>query len=44
MEVYAGTPDGFEAVLAAAVRDAGLAELIDGERHIEFFMDIHPCA
>jgi hypothetical protein len=44
MEVYAAAPDGFESVLASAVCHAGLAALIEGERHIEFFMDIHPCA
>lgn len=44
MEVYAAVPDGFESILASAVRDAGLAELIDGERHTEIFMDSHPCA
>jgi hypothetical protein len=48
MEVYLGTRVGFEQALADAVRDAGLAALIDGERHIEIFTDVlsgeTPCA
>lgn len=44
MEVYLATSTGFEAVLAAAVHDAGLGVLIDGKRHTEVFLDIAPCA
>lgn len=43
MEVYPAIPAGFDAVLAAAVVDAGLAGLIDGPRHSEIFMDLIPC-
>jgi len=34
----------FETALADAVRDAGIAALIDGPRHIEVFTDSSPCA
>ncbi|HYC43156.1 MAG TPA: DUF4936 family protein [Noviherbaspirillum sp.] len=44
MEVYQAVPDGFEATLDAAVAREGLAELIDGPRHTEHFMDIPACA
>ena len=40
MEVYPGTDHGFDAALADAVRDAQLAKLIEGERHIEVFTDV----
>lgn len=41
MEIYAAAPEGFLPVLHEAVREAQLA--IDGERHVETFVDI-PCA
>jgi hypothetical protein len=44
MEVYQAVPEGFEAALDAAVAHGGLAELIDGPRHTEYFMDIPACA
>jgi hypothetical protein len=44
MEVYPAVPENFLQLLDAAVDDAALGELIDGERHIEFFMDGHTCA
>lgn len=44
MESYLATPAGFEAALDSAVREAGLASLIDGERHVELFTDLQPCA
>lgn len=44
MEVYAGFPDNFEAMLQQAVKETGLASCIQGARHAEFFMDIAPCA
>jgi hypothetical protein len=44
MEIYPATTDGFDAALAAAVRDASLAELIAGNRHTEIFTDIQTCA
>jgi hypothetical protein len=44
MEIYPATGPGFEAALALAVRDAALAELIDGQRHAEVFMDLQTCA
>ena len=39
MEIYPGAKDGFEALIGAAVQEAGLSELIDGARHTEAFMD-----
>ncbi len=44
METYHNIPDGFDAILAQAVSQSGLASLIDGERHTEFFLDITTCA
>jgi hypothetical protein len=44
MEIYLATGAGFDAALAAAVRDAALSEQIDGQRHTEVFMDVDPCA
>ncbi|HAT33213.1 MAG TPA: DUF4936 domain-containing protein [Janthinobacterium sp.] len=44
MEIYAATAPGFDAVLAAAVEQAGLPALTTGARHTEIFMDILPCA
>lgn len=44
MEIYESVPDDFEATLDAAVAQDGLAELIDGPRHTEHFMDITACA
>ena len=43
MEIYPAAPDGFEAVLDAAVRHANLAPLIAGLRHPEVFTDFLPC-
>jgi hypothetical protein len=44
MEVYLAVPDGFDAALALAVEHSKLADLIDGDRHAERFMDIASCA
>ena len=44
MEVYPAVPDGFENLLEQAVAHAGLAALIDGERHTEHFLDFTSCA
>lgn len=44
MEIYPATPAGFDAALAAAVREAALAELIAGDRHTEIFTDLPTCA
>jgi hypothetical protein len=44
MECYLATGTGFDAALASAVLHAGVSELIDGERHIEVFTDVSPCA
>jgi hypothetical protein len=44
MESYLATAAGFEQTLDAAVREAGLAAWIDGERHCEIFTDLDPCA
>ena len=40
MEVYPATPEGFEAVLAQAVAEAGLVALSAGPRHVEVFTDL----
>jgi hypothetical protein len=44
MEVYSGVPEDFDAMLANALADSGLIELIDGGRHPEYFMDMNTCA
>ncbi|SHG77077.1 DUF4936 family protein [Massilia sp. CF038] len=44
MEIYSATAADFEARLALAVREAGLATWIAGERHTEAFTDVAPCA
>ena len=44
MEVYRDVPAGFDAALAQAVIDSGIAKLISGPRHTEIFVDIDACA
>ncbi|TCS39494.1 uncharacterized protein DUF4936 [Paucimonas lemoignei] len=44
METYLNIPDGFDAILTQTVSQSRVAELIDGERHTEYFMDITTCA
>jgi len=47
MEVYSRVPTGFEAALAEAVHDSGIAALISGGtggRHTEIFVDMEACA
>lgn len=44
MEIYHAVPDGFDAILKHAIAQAGLAGLIDGQRHTEYFLDVSPCA
>ena len=44
MEIYQAVPDGFAMLLERAVAQAGLAALIDGQRHTECFVDVSACA
>ena len=44
MEIYPDAPGGFEAALAHAVDESGIAGLIAGPRHTEVFMEIQACA
>lgn len=44
MEVYLRTPEGFLTALQNACDASDIESLIEGERHIEFFMDIAACA
>ena len=44
MEVYPGADDGFDRVVDAAARAAGLATYTQGPRRSEIFMDLPPCA
>lgn len=44
MEIYLAVPDSFEAILEVAVTASPLRQLIDGERHVEYFLDCLPCA
>jgi len=44
MEIYQAVPDGFAMQLERAVAQAGLAALIEGQRHTECFVDVSACA
>lgn len=44
MEIYRSVPPDFEAKLAQALAQTGLPDLLLGERHAEYFLDIDPCA
>ncbi len=44
MEIYLDIPEDFDAVLERAVAEANLLPLIDGSRHVEYFLDCSPCA
>lgn len=44
MEVYQNVPENFDTILQHAVIHAGLTLLIDGERHLEYFLDLSACA
>ena len=44
MEIYPGADASFDAALTAAVREAALCQLIDGNRHTEIFTDLTTCA
>ncbi|RXZ38936.1 DUF4936 family protein [Oxalobacteraceae bacterium CAVE-383] len=43
MEVYLAVPDDFENTVDRAFDAAGYSPLIDGTRHIEYFLDCTPC-
>ncbi|HZW14386.1 MAG TPA: DUF4936 family protein [Noviherbaspirillum sp.] len=44
MEIYQDVPDSFAEALERAVVQAGLPALIDGQRNIEYFLDVSSCA
>lgn len=44
MEVYRNVPENFDTILAQAVTQAGIKTLINGERHLERFLDLSACA
>ncbi|MGH8807334.1 MAG: DUF4936 family protein [Noviherbaspirillum sp.] len=44
MEIYQAVPAGFQAALEQAVAQAELTALIEGQRHIEHFVDVSSCA
>jgi hypothetical protein len=44
MEVYPAAGPGFDAALAAALSEAALSDLIEGQRHTEVFTDLFTCA
>jgi len=44
MEVYLAAPEGFEQALARELQAAQVQELIDGDRHVEHFLDVLSCA
>jgi hypothetical protein len=44
MEVYLNTPAQFIERIESAIEQAGITPLINGERHVEYFMGANPCA
>lgn len=44
MEIYTDTSAEFLSVLQRAVDSAGLMQYIEGERHLEIFVDVPVCA
>ena len=44
MEVYPAAASGFEEHLESAVQQAGLANIIRGDRHAEHFVEVLSCA
>jgi hypothetical protein len=44
MEVYRNIPENFDTIVQQAVTQAGLTTLINGERHLEHFLDLSECA
>jgi hypothetical protein len=44
MEVYRNVPENFDTILQQAVTQAGIKTLINGERHLERFLDLSACA
>lgn len=44
MEIYRDVPPDFERLLSDSIAAAGIDTLIEGERHIEQFLDISSCA
>ena len=44
MEIYPAVPGNFAGTLDVAVGRAGLSQWIIGNRHVEAFMDVLPCA
>ena len=44
MEVYPDVPENFAEALETAARGAGFADLIEGPRRVEVFVEFPPCA
>jgi hypothetical protein len=44
MEIYTDTAADFLPALQRAVDSAGLMQYIEGERHLEIFVDVPVCA
>lgn len=44
MEIHPQVPDRFDAILERAVAKADLPPLINGARHVEYFLDCSSCA
>jgi len=44
MEIYPDVAPGFDAALAQALSENGIAGLISGPRHTEIFVEIQACA
>ena len=43
METYSAVPAGFDQVIEQVAAQNGLSALVQGERHIEYFVDLPPC-
>ena len=44
MEIYPNVPDHFDHVIEQLAAEEGISELATNGRHVEYFMEMPPCA
>ena len=44
MEIYPGVPDHFDSVIEQIAAEEGVTALTTNGRHVEYFMELPPCA
>ena len=44
MEIYPGVPDRFDSVIEQIAAEVGVTALTTNGRHVEYFMELPPCA